>query len=170
MCSCQRTAEENLSSLGKPVLYPTLNPTVLRSVIGTPVIRSLQLPSFAPFERKRQRKLHASGDHSAVVPPVPIPNTEVKRCSPNDSASLGGAKVGRRQSYRPAPHKGAGRLFFGGYPSAPAKAPVAPKNPARPVQKDVSLCFFIFLFLRRAIESGKGDRSKARGRSWSRGA
>jgi hypothetical protein len=57
-------------------------------------------------------KLHASGDHSAVVPPVPIPNTEVKRCSPNDSASLGGAKVGRRQSYRPAPQKGAGRLCF----------------------------------------------------------
>ena len=47
-----------------------------------------------------------------MVPPVPIPNTEVKRCSPNDSASLGGAKVGRRQSYRPAPHKGAGRLLF----------------------------------------------------------
>src|SRR5689334_18835511 len=42
-----------------------------------------------------------SGDPSAVAPPVPIPNTEVKRCSPDDSASLGCAKVGRRQSYAP---------------------------------------------------------------------
>ena len=42
-----------------------------------------------------------SGDLSAVAPPVPIPNTEVKRCSPDDSASLGCAKVGRRQIYAP---------------------------------------------------------------------
>src|SRR6266853_290884 len=46
-----------------------------------------------------------SGDPSAVAPPVPIPNTEVKRCSPDDSASLGGAKVGRRQYYNPALRK-----------------------------------------------------------------
>ena len=42
-----------------------------------------------------------SGDPSAVAPPVPIPNTEVKRCSPDDSASIGCAKVGRRQIYAP---------------------------------------------------------------------
>ena len=42
-----------------------------------------------------------SGDLSAVEPPVPIPNTEVKRCSPDDSASIGCAKVGRRQYLRP---------------------------------------------------------------------
>ena len=42
-----------------------------------------------------------SGDHSAVEPPVPIPNTEVKRCSPDDSASIGRAKVGRRQYLPP---------------------------------------------------------------------
>ena len=46
-----------------------------------------------------------SGDPSAVAPPVPIPNTEVKRCSPDDSASLGCAKVGRRQSLRPVSWK-----------------------------------------------------------------
>ena len=40
-----------------------------------------------------------SGDPSAVDPPVPIPNTEVKRCSPDDSACLACAKVGRRQFY-----------------------------------------------------------------------
>ena len=57
--------------------------------------------------------IQASGDHSAVVPPVPIPNTEVKRCSPNDSASIGCVKVGRRQSYEPAESKDpAGSLFL----------------------------------------------------------
>ena len=49
-----------------------------------------------------------------MVPPVPIPNTEVKRCSPNGSASLGCARVGRRQNYEPRPVKaGRGSLVFG---------------------------------------------------------
>jgi hypothetical protein len=49
-----------------------------------------------------------------VVPPVPIPNTEVKRCSPNGSASLGCARVGRRQNYEPRTVKaGRGSLVFG---------------------------------------------------------
>jgi hypothetical protein len=49
-----------------------------------------------------------------VVPPVPIPNTEVKRCSPNGSASLGCARVGRRQNYEPRPVKaGRGSLVSG---------------------------------------------------------
>ena len=52
-----------------------------------------------------------SGDPSAVAPPVPIPNTEVKRCSPDDSASIGCAKVGRRQSYAPC-HGNMTRGFF----------------------------------------------------------
>lgn len=39
-----------------------------------------------------------SGDPSAVEPPVPISNTEVKRCSPDGSASLGCARVGRCQN------------------------------------------------------------------------
>src|SRR3954463_15681409 len=42
-----------------------------------------------------------SGDNSAVAPPVPIPNTEVKRCSPDGSATIGCARVGRRQNKRP---------------------------------------------------------------------
>lgn len=37
-----------------------------------------------------------------MAPPVPIPNTEVKRCSPDDSACLACAKVGRRQYYAPS--------------------------------------------------------------------
>src|SRR5678815_4197007 len=51
----------------------------------------------------RQSRRQPSGDSSAVDPPVPIPNTEVKCCSPDDSASLGCAKVGSRQSYAPSP-------------------------------------------------------------------
>ena len=50
-----------------------------------------------------------------MAPPVPIPNTEVKRCSPDDSTSIGCAKVGRRQSYAPFLAKaGNGALVFHG--------------------------------------------------------
>src|SRR5262249_60470508 len=42
-----------------------------------------------------------SGDSSVVVPPVPIPNTEVKRCSPDGSTATGRARVGRRQNKNP---------------------------------------------------------------------
>src|SRR5207249_9781655 len=42
-----------------------------------------------------------SGDPSAVAPPVPIPNTEVKCCSPDGSTATGRARVGRRQSKDP---------------------------------------------------------------------
>jgi hypothetical protein len=38
-----------------------------------------------------------SGDHSVVDPPVPIPNTEVKRYSADGSAAIGRVRVGRRQ-------------------------------------------------------------------------
>ena len=67
------------------------------------------------------QKARSSGDLSAVEPPVPIPNTEVKRCSPDDSASIGCAKVGRRQYQRPghgnSPKSGA--LFFSHPPECP---------------------------------------------------
>ena len=43
-----------------------------------------------------------SGDNSAVAPPVPIPNTAVKRCSPDGSAAIGRARVGHRQNKNPA--------------------------------------------------------------------
>ena len=33
-----------------------------------------------------------------MAPPVPIPNTEVKRCSPDGSTAIGRARVGRRQN------------------------------------------------------------------------
>jgi phosphoadenosine phosphosulfate reductase len=40
-----------------------------------------------------------------VVPPVPIPNTEVKRCCADDSMTKGYAKVGRCQIINPTPHR-----------------------------------------------------------------
>ena len=62
-----------------------------------------------------------------MEPPVPIPNTEVKRCSPDDSASIGRAKVGRRQYLPPLASPPLARGgFFSDFPCSnrPA-APVA---------------------------------------------
>ena len=50
-----------------------------------------------------------SGDINVVVPPVPIPNTEVKRCSPDGSTATGRARVGRRQNKNP------GELYHRGF-------------------------------------------------------
>ena len=48
-----------------------------------------------------------------MAPPVPIPNTEVKRCCADDSMAKGYAKVGRRQYPRPVQVKArTGRPFF----------------------------------------------------------
>ncbi len=52
-----------------------------------------------------------SGDCSAVAPPVPIPNTAVKRCSPDGSTAIGRARVGRRQNKNSAELISAGFLF-----------------------------------------------------------
>ena len=40
-----------------------------------------------------------SGDNGGGVTPVPIPNTEVKPSNADDTASLRGGKVGRRQVF-----------------------------------------------------------------------
>ena len=57
------------------------------------------------------RSRQISGDSSAVAPPVPIPNTAVKRCSPDGSTAIGRARVGRRQSKTPLVYP-AGFLAF----------------------------------------------------------
>src|SRR5438132_14274595 len=60
---------------------------------------------FAPASLRQQRNAGAvphSGDNNAVAPPVPIPNTEVKRCSPDGSTAIGRARVGRRQNRAPS--------------------------------------------------------------------
>src|SRR5437588_5417285 len=82
---------------GNPRKWVARSLANLRFQFRPPIRPQRDLPGF----RIRQ----TSGDPSAVAPPVPIPNTEVKRCSPDDSASLGCAKVGRRQYYNPALRK-----------------------------------------------------------------
>jgi hypothetical protein len=54
-----------------------------------------------------------SGDQSAVEPPGPIPNPEVKRCSANGSETKGLVRVGRRQVYARLQEIGAGLFFCG---------------------------------------------------------
>ncbi len=53
-----------------------------------------------------------SGDHGTVVPPVPIPNTEVKRCCADDSWAIGPAKVGRCQIKSPRASKETRGVLF----------------------------------------------------------
>src|SRR5205814_1745586 len=65
---------------------------------------SPQRLGFALASLRQQRTASAvphSGDNSVVAPPVPIPNTEVKRCSPDGSTATGRARVGRRQNRMP---------------------------------------------------------------------
>ena len=49
-----------------------------------------------------------SGDQSAVEPPGPIPNPEVKRRSADGSETIGLVRVGRRQVYARLQAIGAG--------------------------------------------------------------
>ncbi len=70
--------------------------------------RRLQRLGLALASLRQQRYAGAvphSGDNSAVAPPVPIPNTAVKRCSPDGSTAIGRARVGRRQNRAPAGQK-----------------------------------------------------------------
>src|SRR3954447_21197022 len=77
-----------------------------------------------PPENRAGSSARFSGDLSAVVPPVPIPNTEVKRCSPDGSATIGCARVGRRQNKTPAEVILGGRFAFLDPPSPVARKPL----------------------------------------------
>ena len=65
----------------------------------TGVSRSPEV-SLAPGARRD------SGDHSAVEPPGPIPNPEVKHCSADGSAAIGRVRVGRCQFISPPSSEG----------------------------------------------------------------
>ena len=56
-----------------------------------------------------------SGDQSAVEPPGPIPNPEVKRRSADGSETIGLVRVGRRQVYARLQAIGAGLFFLRGW-------------------------------------------------------
>jgi hypothetical protein len=71
----------------------------------TSIARCPQRFGFVLASLRQQRDAGAaphSGDNNAVAPPVPIPNTEVKRCSPDGSTAIGRARVGRRQNRAPS--------------------------------------------------------------------
>jgi hypothetical protein len=53
-------------------------------------------------QNRAAQALLGSGDRSAVAPPVPIPNTEVKHCSADGSTATGRVRVGRRQNRLPS--------------------------------------------------------------------
>ncbi len=54
----------------------------------------------------------ASGDQSAMEPPGPIPNPEVKRCRADGSWAKGPARVGRCQLYARLFRKKKPGVFF----------------------------------------------------------
>ena len=51
----------------------------------------------AKSERRVSQKTEESGDHAGGVPPVPIPNTEVKTSRAKDTWGIAPGKVGHRQ-------------------------------------------------------------------------
>src|SRR6185437_10943791 len=57
-----------------------------------------------PVDGSSQRHKHFGGN-TAVVRPVPIPNTAVKRCRADGSSPIGSARVGRRQFFNKKPEK-----------------------------------------------------------------
>jgi hypothetical protein len=71
----------------------------------------------------------ASGDHSAVEPPVPIPNTEVKRRSANGSRTTGPARVGRCQINSPHSAMNAGCPRFTTCPHSGTAVTAQSPNP-----------------------------------------
>ena len=59
----------------------------------------LQSPSFRSDGEVRRTLGLPSGDQSALEPPGPIPNPEVKRRSADGSGTIGPVRVGRRQVF-----------------------------------------------------------------------
>lgn len=75
------------------------------------------MPARRPRSGETASPASDSGDPSAVAPPVPIPNTEVKRCSPDGSTATGRARVGRRQNKNPGEFSSGFFLFNDAYSS-----------------------------------------------------
>ena len=73
------------------------------TINSQPIFHIAQIPRVLVFESAAMpaQKL-PSGDQSAVEPPGPIPNPEVKRRSADGSGTIGPVRVGRRQVYAPS--------------------------------------------------------------------
>ena len=50
-----------------------------------------------------KKRAHQFGGNTAVVRPVPIPNTAVKHCKADGSGCIASARVGSRQSFKLKP-------------------------------------------------------------------
>ncbi len=81
--NCKKTSPKNQSQR-KSLKTETKNPKALGQA-----------------ERRKRKNLFLlkPGDNSAVVPPGPVPNPEVKRCSADGSRTIGPARVGRRRDF-----------------------------------------------------------------------
>ena len=76
-----------------------------------------QSPQGLPGRQDEEKTLFPlkPGGQSAVVPPGPVPNPEVKRCRANGSRTIGPARVGRRRDFfhqAPPVHKLTGLALF----------------------------------------------------------
>ena len=83
-----------------------------RIKISASIAQSPQSPSFESRGSRHPIPRLPSGDQSAVEPPGPIPNPEVKRRSANGSETIGLVRVGRRQVYARPRAIGAGHFFL----------------------------------------------------------
>ena len=61
------------------------------------------------------------GDNTAVVRPVPIPNTAVKHCRADGSSPIGSARVGRRHSFIKSRSNFASAFFISSGPESPGE-------------------------------------------------
>jgi hypothetical protein len=107
VCRCQRTV---FFETERELLIENRESAVAASLCEAHRCNDLNLESRA--RREQRNALLASGDNSAVAPPVPIPNTEVKRCSPDGSTATGRVRVGRRQNKMPARFSPVGIFFY----------------------------------------------------------
>ena len=93
-CGCQRAACRKKVESMKLSVESKMKNLLLDSQLKT---LNSQLRFSSDPQRSALQTVLDSGDQSAVEPPGPIPNPEVKRCSADGSGTIGPVRVGRRQ-------------------------------------------------------------------------
>jgi hypothetical protein len=82
-----------------------------RIEVGQILMNSMRMPGsgslllLRPPEHQPRNAGLTSGGQSAVEPPGPIPNPEVKRCSADGIGTTGPVRVGRRQVFARLPQQ-----------------------------------------------------------------